>query len=571
MEIKRKAILFTVLLLLTVIPAQALGSANIRIEQAYASMPQIEAVVFADGCTEENITAALDGTAIEVTQITDVSAYPTDYYFVLDISGSIDKKDFESIKAGLKEWQEKLGVRDRLMLVTFGSEVNTVLNGKESSRSAAAKIDELKASDKKTRLFDGVSEALKIAEADREQSENRRILLLITDGRDFSDGGSTTKNEINKLLDKSKLPLYAFGLGKNKDSLDVLGEMARSNNGGYYAASGDVAAVMSGAFKEINNAKLIRLDTGSNIADGKDKRLELKCGGAAAEMTIRTDKWIADTLPPVAESAKFNGDTSVSIQFSEPVSGADNAANFTLLDKNGQIVGITGASYDEGTHTAVLSLAKALPNGKYTLGIIHVQDVSMERNPLAKSEYALEMTEGRTVILGISAIWFYLILAAAVISIAAAIIAAAAKRERLRNASEDNILPENVPGMNNKRNVVINNKGRYIRLIIIDKGGAQSAVQAFVNTAGCIIGRSSGQEAGADINIVGDGFISRRQCRLIYRDGAVLISNLSDTNITRLNGRAIPSGEYRLENGDHIEIGQTRIVVSMKLNDMDTV
>lgn len=43
----------------------------------------------------------------------------------------------------------------------------------------------------------------------------------------------------------------------------------------------------------------------------------------------------------------------------------------------------------------------------------------------------------------------------------------------------------------------------------------------------------------------------------------MIISNLSETNITKLNGKPIPAGGYRLADGDDIEIGQTRIVASI--------
>ena len=51
------------------------------------------------------------------------------------------------------------------------------------------------------------------------KNAGRRLLLLLTDGRDFSEGGSTTKNEIDKLLNKADVPLYAFGIGSSKETL----------------------------------------------------------------------------------------------------------------------------------------------------------------------------------------------------------------------------------------------------------------------------------------------------------------------------------------------------------------
>ena len=194
-----------------------------------------------------------------------------------------------------------------------------MLNGEESGRVAAGRIDGLEASDKKTRLFDGMSEAVKLASMNK--NAGRRLLLLLTDGRDFSEGGSTTKNEIDKLLNKADVPLYAFGIGSSKENLDSLGEMARGNGGDYYNASKDAVSAMNIAFANISSAKVMRFRTGSNIADGTEKRLEISCGGSTDEVIVRADRWIADMQAPTVEKVEFADDMSVMIQFSEPVVG----------------------------------------------------------------------------------------------------------------------------------------------------------------------------------------------------------------------------------------------------------
>lgn len=542
MGIRKAAILSAAMMLTACLPGWAAGAPDTRIEQALVNLPEIEAVVYAAGDGADDISAALDGRELEVVIAEPAKALPTDYYFMLDVSGSINKKTFDGIKAGLNEWREKLAAQDRLMLITFGSEVKTVLSGEESDKAAAEIIDGLRAADKKTRLFDGMSEAVRLAAANR--GESRRLLVLITDGKDISEGGSTTRNEIDKLLGEAGIPLYAIGLGSSKASLDALGEMARGNGGSYYKAS-DTAAAMNTAFSDIASARVIRMSTGSNIADGAEKRLRISCGGSADEITVRADRWIKDTQAPTVESAEFTDDKSVTILFSEPVSGAEAAESFALFGKNGRQVEITGAYYDAAANTAVLRLAKAAPNGEYTLNIAGIRDVSMEENSIEQTECTLKMTEGKTRIFGLPIAWAVVMAIAAAALTAAAIVVSSKRRKR------------------NGRKPKIEPPQGLVRagLRIIAQDGSQRDVTAYIGANGYTIGRSSAQSPGIDLNIENDMYISRRQCRLVYENGTAFVLNLSDTNATKLNGRPISAGEYRLTEGDDIEIGQTRIIV----------
>ena len=102
---------------------------------------------------------------------------------------------------------------------------------------------------------------------------------------------------------------------------------------------------------------------------------------------------------------------------------------------------ISSVSYDDAANTSILHLAKAVPNGEYKLNITGVQDVSMEKNPLEQTEYALEMTDGKTEILRLPTVWFVVIaIAAAALIIAAIVIAAKRKRKKLEEKKKPPIV-----------------------------------------------------------------------------------------------------------------------------------
>ena len=335
-------------------------------------------------------------------------------------------------------------------------------------------------------------------------------------------------------------------------AISILFLASCGGNKDYYNASKDAVSAMNIAFANISSAKVMRFRTDSNIADGTEKRLEISCGGSTDEVIVRADRWIADMQAPTVEKVEFADDMSVMIQFSEPVTGADVISSFTLLGKNHKPMEISSVSYDDAANTAILHLAKAVPNGEYKLNITGVQDVSMEKNPLEQTEYALEMTDGKTEILGLPTVWFVVIaIAAAALIITAIVIAAKRKRKKLEEKKKPPIVTPPVWS------------GKRVTLTITGQNGLRRTVTVLIGESGYIIGRSAAQNSGIDLNIEDDMYISRRQCRLAYRDGEMIISNLSETNITKLNGKPIPAGGYRLADGDDIEIGQTRIVASI--------
>ena len=142
-------------------------------------------------------------------------------------------------------------------------------------------------------------------------------------------------------------------------------------------------------------------------------------------------------------------------------------------------------------------------------------------------------------------------IAAAALIITAIVIAAKRKRKKLEEKKKPPIVTPPVWS------------GKRVTLTITGQNGLRRTVTVLIGESGYIIGRSAAQNSGIDLNIEDDMYISRRQCRLAYRDGEMIISNLSETNITKLNGKPIPAGGYRLADGDDIEIGQTRIVASI--------
>lgn len=86
------------------------------------------------------------------------------------------------------------------------------------------------------------------------------------------------------------------------------------------------------------------------------------------------------------------------------------------------------------------------------------------------------------------------------------------------------------------------------RLVVIQ--GQDLGEQIVFGDQPCVLGRS----AEADVRLSAPG-ISRRHCRIDYRDGACWIEDLGSTNKTRVNGKAVEAVE--LSDGDQVRLGQT--------------
>jgi hypothetical protein len=129
--------------------------------------------------------------------------------FLIDISKSLSKPQFELIRASVRAWIESLGPSDQAAIVTLGSNVKTV----ENFTGDKVKLNNalpLAPSDMQTLLYQGLVQAIDLSRRRDPDLPRRRAIVTLTDGMDDQKGGAGRQEVLDKLaIDPT--PIYALG------------------------------------------------------------------------------------------------------------------------------------------------------------------------------------------------------------------------------------------------------------------------------------------------------------------------------------------------------------------------
>ena len=146
------------------------------------------------------------------------------YYVLLDVSASITKEEFSGIKEALAGFAEGLSERDRMVLITFGEQVQTIFTEDGAALkngSAREKILALENTDQKTLLFEAIDRMAELSDGGTARSGMRRAAFVITDGEDIARG-KATRQEAERTLKESGVPVYGFTVsGAGKEPEDI--------------------------------------------------------------------------------------------------------------------------------------------------------------------------------------------------------------------------------------------------------------------------------------------------------------------------------------------------------------
>lgn len=168
------------------------------------------------------------------------TAEPVSYIFLVDVSGSISSEKLGQMKDYLKLVTGHLKAEDKVCLITLG---NTLSVGEFTSGQTAIEeqIDGIKGLSDDTNLYYGIAESLKLLRSGGDS--NKRVLLVLSDGEDEQAAG-ITREEVNKLLEETRIPVYTVAMLGNKpgtksqEFAKILGSFARLSAGGIHTAFG---------------------------------------------------------------------------------------------------------------------------------------------------------------------------------------------------------------------------------------------------------------------------------------------------------------------------------------------
>lgn len=302
------------------------------IEQAYVNLPQV--TVYGTGLEDGAAEAYLGDRKLEVTGTEPFSqtGEPIYYYVLLDISNSMPEKYFNGIKQSIQNFEGTLGENDRMILYTFGEEVELKLDEGHNPADTQAVLESIGNTDNKTLLFEAVSQAADRAEQVLPETCKRRVLAVISDGEDFTVG-KTGAQEAQENLMRKGIPAYAFGIEDTaRENINNFGTFARASGGQMTVFGADqAAAVLDGFHQKLESYDTVVFDAGSNVVSNRLEAFTLK---TAANQTLSRDvmvsRYIPDQAAPVILRVEKVADDQAEVEFSEPVKGAEAASAYTV-------------------------------------------------------------------------------------------------------------------------------------------------------------------------------------------------------------------------------------------------
>lgn len=199
--------------------------------------------------------------------------------FLVDVSGSLSSIQMEQVKAAMRKWASGMKPNNRMAIITFGEEVETILDYSNDPDLIQKAIDSITNNGMKTKLYGAVNEGINLSQRNDSALPKRRNIVLVTDGLNDSNGG-VTMEDVSERLKKTRIPIYCLWLeGSNRaegeSTMNTLSE--RSGGEKYNLDSKNIDSVYEKVRNKIQNSFVIDLAySDDEFLNGTSSNLELK-------------------------------------------------------------------------------------------------------------------------------------------------------------------------------------------------------------------------------------------------------------------------------------------------------
>jgi uncharacterized protein YegL len=219
------------------------------------------------GLGADRFTAALGDKAIQVENVgvAGEEAEGTAYVLLVDASGTMKGKPFEAAQQAARTLVAQLGKTDRMALIRFGDSVEVVVDFTADRDELKKGLEGIKPKDQKTRLFDAVDKALKKTQGAMSGFPKRRVIIVITDGRD--EGSDSRLEELkNDNTGRIEIPIMAIWYSRiGSDGIDTLKRLRYLSHGRFFKGTRDPESILD-AFKsllsELKNTYAVQMKWG---------------------------------------------------------------------------------------------------------------------------------------------------------------------------------------------------------------------------------------------------------------------------------------------------------------------
>jgi Mg-chelatase subunit ChlD len=504
--------------------SQALDTSSFRISQAISEAPDISAYLEvlddrgnqAQGLQKQQLTATLGANPITITDVKswqDVSEGIA-YILLVDVSRSLKDAEFTQVRKVLTDWIEAMGPKDQAAIITFGTQVKTVLDFTGNTEALKAKVAGLKPVDDQTQLHLGLVKALELGRRVDAKLPKRRAIMTLSDGQDDFAGG-LTKQEVLDKIKVDPVPIYAIGFYSppkhpaKEEFLKNLGEFARSSGGTYVrAGSGNFQEMYNKIHQRLTAVYVARLACPNCQWNGAVQHLQmdLTSGTTAmrAGLELRLTPKMAAPAPVAASAPEAKSRLQQILDYLPPL---------RVFGKT-----IPGYVYAGAGLLLLLLLALGIVLQRRRRHLQARQDDTIPERPDGEFQPAPANfnTFGGTM-------------------------------------EMTGAIPDSAPVFGAAHSS--SPAGMKIRLTVLRGGNSGTQPFDLVLQDSLIIGRSQGQ---CDVLLENDREVSRQHCQLNLENGAIRLIDLESKNGTFVNGVPI-TGPYRLKQDDILMVGKTEL------------
>lgn len=562
---KLSLIVCAMFFLLSCADIYAYAAEEFEIEQVQANMPEVTVYLRSEEkpmAEDLEIRMGQELLTIDSIKLFGETGLGTDYFVLVDVSNSMPDAYCESIKQALSVFSDSLGSDDKMVLLSFGEEVTTLLSGGEDKEQREQAIALLHNNDKKTLLFEAIFRTADMA--DKMQDNARKIVLVISDGENFAAGASTGE-EAKKALGDRNMPVYAMGISDtDKENLNSFGETARTLGGTLTVFTPQETAV---ALAELQNVWrqtwVIKVFAESNRVDHQMNRLSIKipATGITRSREVMLSDYQPDNAAPMITDVEKTGDRQLTVTFSEKVSGAETGTAWSVVCDDENLPVATAVYTDKEKNKILLTMERDMYSGQYVITAPGVTDFSMEENVTGNAWEAefvgLEPEKEQPAWQIWLQNWWWIIFAAVMFILLLTLLLLWHRIKKNKGIVYVNGKASLVKNVEERQHIAISQKeGFPITLELVGSGeGKPKKIETKINGS-LIVGRASMCELSLE-----DDKMSRQHFALEYRDGSIFLTDLQTTNGTAVNGVPVQKS-HKLNPYDVITAGslQMRII-----------
>ncbi len=543
-------------------------TAELRLEQAHANMPEIKVYYYADASVTdkpEEISASLAGEKLSTDSVQPYDASEgVDYYFLLDISASIADVYFEDVKAALVQMCHNINDADTITLITFGDEVNVIFEKKNKTDDVESVIAELQNDDMTTALFQAIDKTAQMA-GDDPQFMRRKVAVVLSDGEDCTVNKATNNEALDTLVGVS-MPVYAIAVekttrGEENPYINAFGEFARQSGGLLYVLpEASAGETLSGLVKEINAASVLTLKSETNQTSSIPQPLAIAFGERSPKsIQLLARHAVKDESIPTAE-AEQSSNKSFTVTFSEKVLGASQPENYIVKSEDGTVIPVALVTYAEGDENrAILNFEEEFYNGTYEVSYQNITDISAEGNKV-ESVNTIEITDGLVedsdLVKFFKQYWPLFTAIAAVLIVLAVVLVIYSRIKKNKGVMMVGDKPVLGTRVETKNVVQVREqKGRKIEFVVRGSDRKENVISSVVINS-LIVGRS---ESLCGL-VFKDPYLSKQHFVIEDKNEGFYIMDLGTENGTMVNGVRIHQSR-QLHPGDTIAAGKVEMQV----------